>query len=453
MKIKNKSKRLLKNNLRWDMLILLDQIDHHGEYSNHVIDQFMVESPKSLQDRNLIVKVVYGSVQRRMTLDYYLKDLLEDKTVEDWIQSLLRLSVYQLVYLDRIPEHAVVHEAVEIAKINGHQGLAKFVNAILRQFLRKKLPSFDQITDLYERLSIKYSIQKWMVEYFSQFLELEQLEEFLSSLNNQSYLSARLTLPKEQREELVQALMEEGFQVEKSSVAPEGIRSTNRNLIHSTAFQQGKLTIQDESSMLVAPLGLIQGDEEVLDACAAPGGKATHIASLLSEGHLTALDISARKLKILADHAERMGLSDRISLKAMDALKFEGLSQKLFDVIYLDAPCSGLGLMRRKPEIKYVKTMADIQSLSRIQSDLLNHLSTLLKPGGYLIYSTCTLSVEENENKIESFVEEHTHFEVDEINPEEILDDSLITDKGYIRIWPHDHGTDGFFICRLKKIQ
>lgn len=453
MKIKNKSKRLLKNNLRWDMLILLDQIDHHGEYSNHVIDQFMSSSSKSIQDRNLIVKVVYGSVQRRMTLDYYLSDLLENKTVEDWIQSLLRLSIYQLVYLDRIPEHAVVHEAVEIAKINGHQGLAKFVNAILRQFLRKELPSFDLIPDFYERLSIKHSIQKWMVEYFNQFLDGEELEAFLSSLNNQSYLSARLVSPSEQREELIQVLKEEGFEVAKSSMSPEGIRSSNRNLIHSAAFQQGKLTIQDESSMLVAPLGLIQGNEEILDACAAPGGKATHIASLLREGHLTALDISARKLKILADHAERMNLSDRVTLKAIDALKFEGLSQKLFDVIYLDAPCSGLGLMRRKPEIKYVKTMEDIQALSSLQSDLLNHLATLLKPEGYLIYSTCTLSVEENEKRVESFVKEHPHFEVDKINSEEILDDSLITDKGYIRIWPHDHGTDGFFICRLKKIQ
>ena len=203
--------------------------------------------------------------------------------------------------------------------------------------------------------------------------------------------------------------------------------------------------------MLVAPLGQLKGHEKVLDACAAPGGKATHIASLLDNGHLWALDISKRKLKILADHLDRMNLSDRVTLHATDALKYSPDFQDLFDVIYLDAPCSGTGLMRRKPEIKYRKDQTSIDSLCQIQDQLLEKAASLLKPGGRLIYSTCSLVYEENEYQVQSFLKKHSNFMIDPVKEEEGVPKKLLTEEGYIRVWPQVYHTDGFFISRFIK--
>ncbi|MGF3226143.1 16S rRNA (cytosine(967)-C(5))-methyltransferase RsmB [Facklamia sp. P12932] len=452
MKIKQRSQTKLKNNLRWDMLRLLDQIDNQDQYSNIMIDNYLASSNRSSQDKNLVVKVVYGSVQRRLTLDFYLQDLVKGK-IEDWVRSLLRLSIYQAVYLDRVPQHAIVNEAVEIAKVNGHQGIGKLVNAILRNFFRQEPQSLTVITEPLERLSIEHSVPLWLVKYFDQHLPEHQLKAFLSSLNQVPNLSARINGPTAKRSHIMDQLKEQGLAVTSSQVSPFGFRITAGDVFNSQAYQEGLFTIQDESSMLVAPLGKLTGSENVLDACAAPGGKASHIASLLTDGHLTALDISKHKLSILKDHAERLGLSHKIDSIVTDALDFQPLSQTAFDVIYLDAPCSGIGLMRRKPEIKYQKSPVAIQELVKLQKQLFNHMLSLLKPGGRLVYSTCTLTYEENEQLIEEILKENSEWQVESILAEEVLTDNVITSQGFLRIWPQQHGTDGFFISRfLKKI-
>lgn len=453
MRIKKQSEKRLKQNLRWDMLKLVYAIEYEGAFSNLLINDYIRETKRPEQDQSLVVKVVYGVVQHRYTLDFYLAPFLKGKKVDKWIASLLRIAAYQLVYLDRIPDHAVVNEAVQIAKINGHQGLGNFVNGILRSFIRTPLADISNIQDKNERLSIQYSIQQWMIEELEEFLEATEVEELLESLNEDPVVSARINAPLEERAAMMEQLEAEGFQVEAGLLSPYGIRSLKGNPVNSSLFQAGKLTIQDESSMLVAPLGQLKGDEEVLDPCAAPGGKATHIASLLTEGgHVTAVDLSAEKLEKLVEHAERMGLSSRITAFAEDARKVEVNSQKGFDVIYLDAPCSGLGLMRRKPEIKYVKAKADLQALAELQMEILVHVAGLLKAGGKLIYSTCTLSGIENENLLTNFLNNHKEFKVDPIQAEEVSHkNNILTDEGYVRIWPHLYHTDGFFISRLIK--
>ena len=204
--------------------------------------------------------------------------------------------------------------------------------------------------------------------------------------------------------------------------------------------------------MLVAPVGDIHGGEQILDACCAPGGKATHIASLLTEGHLTALDISADKMNKVAQHMERMNLTDKVNLKVIDALQFHPKKDTFYDIIYLDVPCSGLGIMRRKPEIKYTKKFRDIQALAQIQAQFLNHFAPYVKPGGKLIYSTCTLSYEENEKNVEQFIKAHPQFEIDPIQPTEVPSD-IIERPGWVRIWPDQYQTDGFFICRMKRCE
>lgn len=452
MKQKQRAKQKLKKNLRWHALILLDQIENHQQYSNVIVDEFLNESPLEYRDDRLLVQIVYGVVQNKKTIDYYLHPFIKGKKIEPWVESLLQLSVYQLIYLDRIPNHAIVNEAVDIAKNNGHGGLGNFVNAILRNFMRQDLRDIQGIEDMAEKFSIQYSIDKWIVDYFLEKLEHEEAEKMIASLQWLPHLSARVNTNLIGRDDLIDHLAEEeGIIVEKSELSDYGIIAKEGNLINSQAFVKGWLTIQDESSMLVAPLGRLDGHERALDACAAPGGKATHIAQLLTEGHLDALDISQRKLERVNEHLLRLKLDDKVTLYHEDATKYIPNTGEKYDIIYLDAPCSGLGLMRRKPEIKYEKTYQDVTELANIQNDLLNHMATLVKDNGIIVYSTCTMTLEENEQVLDRFLKAHPDFEHMPVSNQENIPESLITSDGNVRVWPHQYKTDGFFIGRLIK--
>lgn len=454
-KVKNQARNKLAQNVRWQALLLLDQIFNEGQYSNVVIDEFLQKNLLNKKDQDLLVKLVYGVIQNRTYLDYQLAEFIQDKKIDDWVHILLQLSTYQLIFLDRVPSHAVVDQAVQIAKLNSHQGLANLVNAILRNFDRRGIKALDDKSPINEQLATKYSMPLWLVAYFQEkFPQLDQ-EALLANFNQEAKLSVRVNQASADPISVKESLESEGYQVESSQLSPLGLLVKGSNPIHSAAYLDGQFIVQDESSMTVAPLAQLQGREQVLDACAAPGGKATHIAQILKEknqaGHLTALDLSAYKLNRLAEHAQRMGLDSYIDLKVEDFLAFGDLSQAGFDVIYLDAPCSGLGLMRRKPEIKYEKTYEDILALSQIQSEMLEHAADLLKSGGRLIYSTCTLSLEENEANIREFIQKHPEFSIDPVKANEVMDPSVITPEGMVRLWPHIHQCDGFFICRMIK--
>ncbi|SDI29224.1 16S rRNA (cytosine(967)-C(5))-methyltransferase RsmB [Dolosicoccus paucivorans] len=450
MKIKKRAQQQFAGNPRWQALTILYQVEYQKEYSNVLIQRMLQNTSLEERDSRLVVELVYGVIQRRKTLDYYLSAFIKGKKIDPWVLTLLRLTLYQMEYLDRIPNRAAIHEAVEIAKTNGHQGLGKFVNAILRRIQREGVPSFEAIKPLSKRLAIQYSIDEWIVEDLLETFDGEKTAQLLASLLERPYVSARINAPSMQRKQLIDAFQALGYDVQESKLSPVGIRFMTGNPVNSPLFEEGKITIQDESSMLVAPLGDIKGDERVLDACAAPGGKATHIASLLTTGHLTALDISKRKLNKVDEHLQRMHLDEKVTTHVADASKFVPKNDELYDIIYLDAPCSGLGLMRRKPEIKYEKTRRDIIQLSKIQEKLLDHMATLLKPGGTLIYSTCTLTQLENETVLKRFLEKHEAFSVDPIKATEVPED-ILTPQGFVRVWPHQYHTDGFFIGRLTK--
>lgn len=454
MIIKNKAKGLLKTNVRFQALTILDKIDHHGGYSNVLLDKQLKKTDLNDRDRNLLVNMVYGTLQRRLTLDYYLEPFIKGKKIEDWVRTLLRLSVYQWVYMDRIPKHALVNESVTIAKINGHQGIAGFVNGILRKIQKQGLPQLpDKSDDLVTYMSIKYSVPQWLVETLMEWENGDEIviETLLASLLERPKLSVRITKDASQRSEIQTKLFEQGIISHPSLISPYGLIIESGDLFNSEVFQQGLLTVQDESSMLVGPLGIVTGKEDVLDACSAPGGKATHIRQQLTSGTLTALDISPDKLDKVRGHLSRMGLMERCILEVADAGKFIPPNHRLYDTIYLDAPCSGLGLLRRKPEIKFEKEREVIHSLSEIQTTLIQHLSKFVKPGGLLVYSTCTLSPEENQDIIQTFLEQNEDFEILPISKSEVDFPQAITPEGYVRILPHYQQTDGFYIARLKK--
>lgn len=451
MKIKKRAKERFANNIRFHTLTVVDAVENNQAYVNVVIDQWLQKHLFNDRDQNLLVEIVYGTLQHRYTLDYYLSPFIKGKKIEKWVTSLLRLTAYQLIYLDRIPAHAAIHEAVEIAKINGHRGLGNFVNAIFRQAQRQGWPQVEDIKNPLDYLSVKYSVDVWIIKLLQQALPVGQLEPMLASLLDRPYISARINAKPEDRQAIIDQLIEEGYQVQPGYLSPYAVQTKVGNVVNSSAFRQGKLIIQDESSMLVAPLGQIKGHEQVLDMCSAPGGKATHIAQLLTDGHLTALDISEEKLKRVNNHAKRMHLADKITTYATDARTFQPLEgPKLYDIIYIDAPCSGLGLMRRKPDIKYNKALSDIEALTQIQDEILDRASQLLKPGGCLVYSTCTVVRAENEERIQTFIERHPEFQLDAIDKTEVPE-AILTAEGYVRVWPNQYHSDGFFISRLYK--
>lgn len=439
---------------RYIAMEVLENIETRKSFSNIELDQALKKHKLILKDTGLITELVYGVTQRKYTLDYYLEPYIrKPEELEGWVRQLLRLSVYQLVYLDKVPAHAILNEAVEISKEKGHSGTSGFVNAVLRNIQRDGIRTFDKIKNPIKKLSIEYSVPEWLVEKYTKELGEEEARKLFSSLLHTSKASLRVNTNINTVEECEDILHKKGLTVSKSSLSPVGLVGDSGHFAASALFKRGGITIQDETSMLVAPALQVQENHLVLDACAAPGGKTTHIAAYLSEeagGKVIALDLHEKKLRFVETNAKRLHVEKVIETRAMDARNVrKEYASETFDRILVDAPCSGLGLMRRKPDIKYTKTEEDILSLSQIQKDILDSVSESLKVNGLLVYSTCTITHEENEDVITHFLNTHPEFELHEVSAPK-LDSKSVKNK-VVKIYPHDYQTDGFFIACLKK--
>lgn len=422
-------------------LTVLEQVFEQGAYSNIALNKALESSKLSAQDKGLATEIVYGTVSRKMTLEWYLAHFIEDRDkLDKWVYYLLMLSLYQLVYLDKLPVHAVVNEAVNIAK--RQHGTDKFVNAILRKISRDSLPNPADIKRKNKRLSIQYSVPVWLVQTLITEYGDERAEQIFQSLHVRNKASVRVTDYQQ-----VERLAEE-FDAEYSQLSPVGLVKSHGHFAGTDYFRKGLITIQDETSQLVAPTLDVQGDEMILDACAAPGGKTCHIASYLTSGKVLALDLYDHKLALIEENANRLGLADKIETKRLDASRVhEEFGPDTFDKILVDAPCSGIGLIRRKPDIRYNKEAQDFSSLQAIQLQILDSVCKSLKKGGIITYSTCTIICEENQKVIQAFLETHPNFErVDLTHP-----CSSIVQEGCILITPELYGTDGFFIGQLRR--
>ncbi|WP_034550486.1 16S rRNA (cytosine(967)-C(5))-methyltransferase RsmB [Carnobacterium funditum] len=451
---KNEQKRNTKKTSRYLAMSILEKIEKDNSYSNLLLNETIQKNNLSPADARLLTELVYGVLQHKLTLDYYLAPFLkENQKLDVWVRNLLRLSIYQMIYLDKIPSHAILFEAVEVAKKKGHIGVSKFINGVLRNAERKGFKSIDEIKDPIEKLSIEISMPRWLVEKFIDDIGIEETRKLGESILNPSHSSARINEKYLSVKEAIKAMEEEGFNVEQSSISPAGIVSQGGHFASSPLFQSGQLTIQDETSMLVAPAMQIEPHHQVLDACAAPGGKTTHIASYLSQeagGKVVALDLHPHKVKLIEDNAKRLRVDKVIEGRTMDARKVEeAFEDESFDRILVDAPCSGLGLMRRKPDIKYTKKSQDITQLKKIQLDILTSVAPKLKEDGLLVYSTCTITKEENQGTIESFLTTHPNFEKVPVVASEVLNETV--QDNLMQIFPQNFGTDGFFISCLRK--
>lgn len=446
-------KQSLNNNSRFVATGILNKVLNGSGYSNGLVNETFENGELNDKDQRLVVQIVYGTLQHKITLDYFLEPYIkQQKRIDDWVLNLLRISVYQMYYLDRVPDRAIFYDATQIAKEVGNLGISKFVTAVLRNIQRNGFRKFDQ-TDENERLSTEYSVPVWIVKQLKQELGLDKLISILKSINSTPRASARVNTSKMTVKALQKELEHDGTETQQSEVSPVGLVSDHGFFAGTQWYQAGFMTVQDESSMLVAPALQVEHDSQVLDACAAPGGKTTHIAQYLGDdGHITALDLHQNKLRLIKNNAHRMGFAEKISRKALDARKAQtAFADESFDRILVDAPCSGFGLMRRKPEIRYLRQYEDILNLAQVQHDILNAVAPLVKVNGIMVYSTCTIFDEENEQVVKQFLAEHKNYELIGVRTDYALE-KIHRDK-FIKIYPDDYGTDGFFIACLKRME
>ena len=441
----------------------LIKVSEAGAYSNLQLNRALQDAELSRQDAGLATELVYGTIQFQRTLDDTLRKLITkgfDK-LTPWVHSLLRMSAYQMLYLDRIPPHAAVNEAVQIAKRRGHSGISGMVNGVLRSMERQlaelKLPndSPDPIT----RIGLTHSYPNWLVKRWVKVYGEAKAEEICAAGNEPPHASLRVNPLMTSREKALELLAFAGYEAQPSPLTPYGIIvSGGGNLAVTDGYINGLWSLQDESSMLVAEVCAPAPGMRVLDCCAAPGGKTSHLAELMNnEGTVIANDVHPHKRKLIEEQAQRLGLT---SVKAVTGDALELASQfdaDSFDLVLLDAPCSGFGVIRRKPEIKWTKKVEDVTAIAELQSRLIKEAAKLIKPGGTLVYSTCTIERQENEDQIAAFLSEHPSFELDKSWPEKVLAPLRTagvideTFDGSVQLLPEHFGSDGFFIGRLKR--
>ncbi|MBC2367010.1 16S rRNA (cytosine(967)-C(5))-methyltransferase RsmB [Listeria booriae] len=430
-------------------LDLIEKIENNQSFSHLLINDALKKSDLNPMDRALLTELVYGTTQRRITLDFYLAPFLK-KTPENWVLNLLRLSVYQLTFLDKVPEHAILHEAGEIARDRGHEGVTKFVNGVLRNVIRKGVPKIEDITDETTRIAVETSLPTWLAKRWIAQFGAEKTREIGLSFMEAPSQSVRVNENKVTVAELQAELSAQGIETEQNPYISEALMMEKGSIAETQAYHNGRCTIQDESSMLVAHALQLEDGLRVLDACSAPGGKTTHIGEKMhNTGEIIALDIHPHKTKLVNKAAKRLDLTN-ITTEVLDARKAtEQFETASFDRVLVDAPCSGFGVLRRKPDIKYSKTEADVVNLARIQEAILAEVSTLLKENGILVYSTCTIDQQENRGVVEAFLQTHPEFQLERVQLPEKMQAYVKAD--YLELVPTDIGSDGFFIASFRK--
>lgn len=420
----------------------LYEINIKQAYSNIVLDKFINENREKLSnlDINFISELVYGVVTWKLTLEYIIQKYSKTKIkkMSDWVKNILYLGSYQIIFLDKVPKSAAVNESVNLCKKYNFKSVG-LVNAILRKIEKSDYKELSNITNSITRISLKYSIPEWIVKKFCDEYGEEETANICQNLNLRPNISVRINRLKGKVE-----LGEKGILEDFRTI------TGTKNITKTKEYIEGNITIQDEaaglSSFVLAP----KEGEIVLDACSAPGGKTTYLAELMhNKGKIVAWDIYEERLKQVEQNAKRLGI-DIIQTEVHDATKLKEEYVEKFDKILLDVPCLGLGVIRRKPDIKWNRQEEDIKEISDIQFNILKTCSKYLKRNGTLVYSTCSMLKEENDAIIEKFIKEE-NFETVNIEEQIPNEFSKITTKDMVQFLPSQNH-DGFFITMLKKI-
>lgn len=435
----------------------LNRVLFEGAYPDLVLKSVFEKNPTlSHMDRSLLTELVYGIIRWLGKLDYIIGLFTERKTSKKEILNILRIGLYQLLFLDNIPDYAAIFETVDVAKRIYGEEVARFVNAILREFSRSKediqYPSRELSPISY--ISVNYSFPQWLVKKWIDTLGMDFTEKLCDSLNRVPPLTARVNTLKTTRDDLIQEILGRDIKLEKTKYSPAGISFlTSLNPTEIPEFNSGLFTLQDEGAQLISYLLDPRPGERILDACSAPGGKSTHIAELIgNHGDIIACDINHSRLKLVKIQSMRLGIKI-IKTICTDLSGESFLKGERFDKILVDAPCSGLGTIRRNPDIKWKRKWDDVLELSDIQFRILSETSARLKVNGIIVYSVCTLMPEENESVIQRFLSTHPEFRIDlDMESKSHIKDFL-NENGFFIFNPIRHNMDGFFAVRMKKIR
>ena len=421
---------------------LISKVDK-GAYSNIVLNDAFREFFLSPKEKAFMTEIFYGVIRNKKFLDYIIERYTKDIRKE-WIRNLLRISIYQITFMNS-DDKGVVWEATELAKKYGI-AISKFINGTLRNYLRNKDSELKRL-DNEKNYEILYSIPKWFYDTLEKQYGNENLKQAITSLKKIPYLSVRVNKLKYSEEEFEEFLKEKDIQIIKKV---DTVYYVNSGLIiNSEEFKTGKIIAQDASSYLAAKNLGVMPNKLVLDICAAPGGKTAVLAeNMKNMGEIIAIDIHQHKIKLIDTNMKKLGI-DIVKAIVMDARNVNKQGRK-FDKILVDVPCSGYGVMRKKPEILYSKNKENIEELAKLQLEILNSAADILKDGGELIYSTCTITDEENTNNIEKFLKEREEFKVEKLYiPENVSGDY---DKlGGFCINYKEEIMDNFYIIKLVK--
>ena len=443
-------------NSREMILEILLEIEE-GEHSHVAIRNALSKYqflPK--QDRAFITRVCEGTLEYRIQIDYIINSFTKvtvDK-MKPAIREILRSAVYQLKYMDSVPDSAVCNEAVKLAQRKGFYNLKPFVNGVLRTIAREmdKVSFPKKEEDLLKYLSVKYSMPENLVTRWLDAYGEETTEKILADFLTERPLTIRCRTYLNSKEEIVKSLENQGVEVTPAPYLPYayGISGFN-HILALDAFIKGQIVVQDVSSMLVAEVADPQKGDYVIDMCAAPGGKSLHVADKMGDyGIVDARDVSQYKVSLIEENIHRTG-SINVQARVQDATVFDVESECKADIVLADVPCSGYGVIGKKPEIKYRSTAQKEEELVILQRTILDKAAEYVKPRGVLIFSTCTVAKEENEENMMWFMNNHPFKleSIDEYIPEELHSET--TALGYLQMLPGVHGTDGFFIARFRR--
>ncbi|NLB74223.1 MAG: 16S rRNA (cytosine(967)-C(5))-methyltransferase RsmB [Firmicutes bacterium] len=439
-------------------LLALMEIDRKNAYARQARDRILHSGDLAMRDRAFCTQLIFGVTKHRKTVDHII-DTFSTRRVRKMdpvTRNTLRLGIYQIHYLDEIPKHAVVYECVALARKHAHPGSAGFVNAVLRSALRNpgaiRFPDFAK--DPVSYISLKHSHPEWLVSRWIKRLGPEETERLCQANNEEPPLTIRTNTLKIARWDLILRLGHEGFEAIPSHLVDEAIEIRNTGDLFSHELHLGGMFMaQDIASMLVSYVLSPEPNENVMDLAAAPGGKATHIAQLMGDtGQVIACDVHEHRLDLIRQNLQHLAITSVMPILCDSRRLPDDIRTMKFDKVLLDAPCSGTGVLRRRADLRWQRTDEDLRGLVALQRELLESAACLVKPGGALVYSTCSIEPEENAELISRFLSEHPEFSKDRAEP--YLPAGFRTafpeqGKPFVNTYPHIHEIDGFFIARL----
>ncbi|MBS3897773.1 MAG: 16S rRNA (cytosine(967)-C(5))-methyltransferase RsmB [Dethiobacter sp.] len=445
-----------KRDAREASLMALQRVEEDGAFVNLALAEVLAAAPMEQRDKGLATEITYGVITHRLTLDWMISQVAARpvEKIDASLLQILRIGFYQLFYLNRIPASAAVYATVELAKKGKKKGLAPFVNGVLRGALRQKdsLPWPERSDDESAYLALRHAHPQWLVKRWLAQYGSQETEELLQANNRPAPLTARVNTLLTTREGLLTSLAGEGVEAAPSLAAPEGvIFKTGGRLTSLAAYRQGLFQVQGESAMFAARILAPLPGEDVLDCCSAPGGKTTHLAQLMeNQGKVLALDIYPHRLALVEANCRRLRV-DNVRTFCLDAREIDPLKQGFFDRILLDVPCSGLGVLRRKPDLKWRIEEKDIFELAQLQKELVQAALSVLKPGGAMLYCTCTNEPEETEEVVAHTLLNNRDLSLGELASSLPPQCQAGVGEFGVHLLPQRHRLDGFFFSLLKK--